>query len=173
MVHIRPALPEEAGTIAGIQISSWQTTYRGLMPEVVLENLSFGRQRDWWSGELSGGDHKVLVAEAGGKLVGFASYGPERESDPLYEGELYTLYLLQGYQRKGLGRDLFRAAAQGLMEAGMNAMLVWVLSTNPARRFYEYLGGVYLKDKPVKIGGADLVESAYGWDDLSVFDGLK
>ncbi len=45
-------------------------------------------------------------------------------------------------------------------------MLVWVLEQNPARGFYEHLGGVDLRAKPIQIGGKDLVEVAYGWRDL-------
>ncbi len=45
-------------------------------------------------------------------------------------------------------------------------MLLWVLSTNSSRGFYEKLGGRYLKTKPIDIGGEILEEVAYGWDDL-------
>jgi hypothetical protein len=47
-------------------------------------------------------------------------------------------------------------------------MLVWVLADNPARGFYERLGGRYLRQKPIEIGGIDLFEAAYGWDDIRV-----
>ena len=35
-------------------------------------------------------------------------------------------------------------------------MLLWVLSTNPARGFYEKMGGHYLNTKPIDIGGETL-----------------
>jgi hypothetical protein len=45
----------------------------------------------------------------------------------------------------------------------MTSLLVWVLADNPARKFYEALGGQYVYDKQVSIGNARLVEVAYGW----------
>ncbi len=47
-------------------------------------------------------------------------------------------------------------------------MLVRVLAENPARKFYEALGGQLLKAKPIEIGGATLDEVAYGWTDIRV-----
>ena len=45
-------------------------------------------------------------------------------------------------------------------------MLVWVLAKNPYRRFYEKLGGKYLRSQQIDIGGSSYEEIAYGWEDL-------
>jgi hypothetical protein len=45
--------------------------------------------------------------------------------------------------------------------------VVWVLAENPARRFYEALGGKIVFEKRIEIGGASLVEVAYGWEEMS------
>ena len=50
-------------------------------------------------------------------------------------------------------------------------MLVWVLTENPSRAFYERMGGRFVREAPVTICGAPLVEVAYGWDDLGMFGG--
>ncbi len=171
---IRPAVPVDVGAIARVHLSSWQTTYRGLMPDQILDNLSFSLRRDWWKNVLSDPRKmEVVVAEVYGRIVGFANYGVERENDPIYRGELYALYILKDYQKKGIGCALMKASAQGLLERGMCNMLVWVLSTNPARGFYEKMGGVHLRDKPVNLGGFDLEESAYGWDDIHALAEMK
>jgi hypothetical protein len=47
----------------------------------------------------------------------------------------------------------------------MTALLLWVLAENPARRFYERLGGQPVSTKTVTIGGVPLTEVAYGWLD--------
>ena len=39
----------------------------------------------------------------------------------------------------------------------MDSMLVWVLRDNPSRGFYEELGGRYLREQVLTIGGADLI----------------
>ena len=47
-------------------------------------------------------------------------------------------------------------------------MLLWVLKDNhPARRFYELMGGEYVAQKTITIGGTDLIEMAYGWKDIT------
>ena len=41
-----------------------------------------------------------------------------------------------------------------------------LLAENPARKFYERLGGQPVYEKPVTIGGMLLLEVAYGWQDV-------
>ena len=101
-------------------------------------------------------------------VVGFAGGGPEREGNPTYRGELYGIYLLEAYQRKGLGCRLVSAVARRLLADGFGSMLVWVLKDNrPACRFYESLGGERVGRKTIAIAGADLVEVSYGWRDIA------
>lgn len=167
-------MPNDAYAIARVHIDSWLTTYRGLIPDTVLDNLSSERRRDWWQDIVIGPQKvDVVVADDSGQVAGFAYFGAEREKDPVYHGELYAIYLLKDYQKKGLGRLLFKATADGLLTRGLNNMIVWVLSTNPARRFYEKLGGIYLRDKPEKFGEVTLQESAYGWDDIHPLAEMK
>ncbi len=51
---------------------------------------------------------------------------------------------------------------------GIAKVHIWVFAQNPSRRFYEALGGQYLKSAQFEIGGATLEEVAYGWEDVSV-----
>ncbi len=53
----------------------------------------------------------------------------------------------------------------------MTSMKVWVLADNPFRAFYEALGGKYVSEKEIVIGGAPLIEVAYGWNELNVLLG--
>ena len=110
----------------------------------------------------------MLVAEAEGEgIVGWASGGKERSEDRVYSGELYGIYILKVWQKKGIGRELVREVVRHLIKNGFESMLVWVLTDNPSRRFYESLGGKFLRSQTIKIGGADLQEVAYGWIDAS------
>jgi ribosomal protein S18 acetylase RimI-like enzyme len=79
---------------------------------------------------------------------------------------LYALYLHPDYFRQGIGKQLVQTAARRLIQDGMSSMLAWVLVQNPSRKFYEALGGKYLYEKPIEIGGASLNEVAYGWPDI-------
>jgi hypothetical protein len=45
-------------------------------------------------------------------------------------------------------------------------MLVWVLAENPYQRFYESLGGIYLREWMIDFAGEPIHEKAYGWKEI-------
>ena len=88
----------------------------------------------------------------------------ERAGEGTFAGELYAIYVLDSAQRQGYGRELVRAVAGALREMKLPDMIVWVLRENSAaRRFYERLGGIYVRSQPTTIGTATLEEVSYGW----------
>lgn len=174
MITCRRAAVEDAESIARVHVTSWRETYRGIVPDDALDRLSVERRAERWAASLADPEGEfgtVFVAESDHKIVGFASCGAEREGDPVYRGELFAIYILKFSQGRGIGRQLVRCAANDLLGRGLSSMLVWVLAENPARGFYERLGGKYLREKFIEIGGANLVEVAYGWQDIHLLAG--
>ncbi|MGD0613682.1 MAG: hypothetical protein ABSB41_19470 [Anaerolineales bacterium] len=55
------------------------------------------------------------------------------------------------------------ASVTELEQVGLTSLLIWVLAANPARKFYESLGGQFLREKEIEIGDQRQVEVAYGW----------
>ena len=171
-VHIRPARADDAAAIARVHVDSWRTTYVGIVPDEHLANLSYESSERRWHEWLAALDNAafVCVAEtARGQIMGFASGGAERENSPVYQGEMYALYLLKEYQRRGIGRQLVATVARRLQQDGFATMLIWVLAENPACAFYAALGGMPAREKMVTIGGKELREIGYGWEDLEGF----
>jgi ribosomal protein S18 acetylase RimI-like enzyme len=168
---IRPAILNDASAIAGVHVSSWRSTYSGLLPEDFLASLSDVHYAERWKRVIAAASSKVYVAQDDGEIVGFASGGRERAGEMGFEGELYAIYVLDKAQRRGFGRELVRATVRGLRELGLGDMIIWVLRDNsPARSFYERLGGVYVRTQPITIGSVTLEEVSYGWrrlDELS------
>lgn len=165
---IREATAADAPAIARVHVESWRTTYRGIVPDAVLANLSVERREQQWArvlGNAAGAEFVYVAEDEAGAVIGFASGGPEREHDPLYTGELHAIYLLAEAQGRGIGRELTRLVAERLAAAGHRAMLVWVLAENPACGFYAALGGTPVREKQIAMGGASLTEIAYGWED--------
>ncbi|HEX9098452.1 MAG TPA: GNAT family N-acetyltransferase [Candidatus Dormibacteraeota bacterium] len=161
---IRTATISDASAIARVHVSSWRSTYRGLLPDDFLESLSETNYTERWKRVITEGTSKVVVAEDGADVVGFASGGRERAGEQGFEGELYAIYVLDAAQRRGFGRELVRAMVEGLRERRLTNMIIWVLRDNrPAREFYERLGGVYVRAQPITIGSATLEEVSYGW----------
>lgn len=166
---IREANYDDAPAIARVHVDSWRSTYRGIIPDEYLGQQSYEKRESSW--------HKILksvpnnsnftyVAEnESGEVIGFANGGLERTKDPNFHGELNAIYILEKYQRKGIGRKLLWVVAQRLRESNIYSMLVWVLTENPACQFYEALGGLKVNEQQIERAGSTLVEVAYGWMD--------
>ena len=168
---IRKAVAADAAEIAAVGIVCWNETFRGIVPDSYLDKMDLAERIQWTETYLQDPnvDFYTVVAEQDGAVVGYAAGGPSRSWDTaVYQGELYTLYLLRKVHRQGIGRKLVQAVAKGLTERGYKNMLVGVLRDNPARAFYERLGATYLREGVFIIDGVEITETAYGWPDLRV-----
>ncbi len=168
---IRQATPADIPSITRVHVDAWRTTYRGIVPDSYLADLTYEGKESLWTLILGTPADKSFVYVAqdeAGQVVGFASSGPTRPNNPSYAGELYALYILESYQRRGIGRQLVTATADSLARIGMTSMLIWVFADNSARGFYEALGGQRVAEKQFELGEATLTEIAYGWLDTSV-----
>jgi GNAT superfamily N-acetyltransferase len=164
---VRPAVPGDIDDIARINVDSWRATYRGILPDAVLDDLSYAEYAVRWSLRLEEpGETLFLVATGGGHVRGFVSGGRERSGDSLYTGEIYSIYLDPACLRQGIGTLLAKGLALALRDRGHRALLVWVLSANPARNFYAALGATFVREGTLTIGGAVLSSCAYGWQDI-------
>lgn len=171
MVTIREARIEDAAGMAKVHVDSWRTTYAGIVPDSYLANLSYARREAFWYRVLSdaaANSYPFVAVNDEGEIVGFVSGGLQRNGDPAYQAELYSIYLLQAYQGQGIGRQLTRRLVEAFLQAGIQSMLLWVFADNPARRFYEALGGQYLRVEQADFDGVMVDEVAYGWPDIAV-----
>jgi len=169
MVTIREARIEDAAGMAKVHVDSWRTTYAGIVPDTYLANLSYAERENLWHdilGRASGNKYRFVAVNEEGQIVGFVSGGPKRNGDPVYQAELYSIYLLQEYQGRGIGRQLTRRLVERFLQAGIRSMLLWVFAGNPACRFYEALGGQRLRIEQADFDGVTVDEVAYGWLDI-------
>jgi ribosomal protein S18 acetylase RimI-like enzyme len=173
MTTIRPARLQDARAIARIEVETWRTTYPGMLPDRVLLRMSAERQAGTWAGFVRHRPGDVLVAEqqqaASGRsdaVVGFGNCGPQRDAVLGYAGEVYTLYIAPEAQGCGSGRLLLLGLFARLVQSGHRSALIWVVRANPARFFYERLGGKLVLHRPIPLGGAPIEAVAYGWTDL-------
>lgn len=167
---IRDARPSDAAGIAKVHVASWRCTYPGLVPDAYLVNLSEAAAAMRWHNAVRAhgpGQGALVAVDGAGTVIGFATYGGCRIPVEGYEGEFYALYLLDDAQGQGLGRRLISTMAERLQKGGKRTAVVWCLRNNPARWFYERLGGVRVAERPIRFAGAELVEIAYGWHDLA------
>ena len=101
------------------------------------------------------------MALENGTVVGFASCGAAQDFLQA-DGELYTLYLLNAFQHRGLGRALWNAVLEFAQVRKWESMVVWVLESNIlAQGFYKH-SGCKLVDRRVEVlRGLKLPEVAY------------
>jgi len=179
-IFIRPAGPADAEEIARVQAITWRATYaRQLSAESLARVETAWDARHWRHGLERVDDRAItLVLEAREVgIVGFGVAGRRRGGRDLalhpYEGEIYLLYLLPGFQGYGLGTKLMAALARVLSARGVKSALVWALATNrPAIGFYEYLGGELLMRARKPFFGEAVEEVALGWRDIQTLFGV-
>src|ERR1700682_5679493 len=167
MDMVRPATLNDAEAIARVNVATWRSAYRGLLPDDFLAALDAANYAERWTRLIGEGASLVFVAEEPDGIVGFASGGRERAGEHGFEGELYAIYVLESAERRGHGHELVRAVVGALREMKLRDMIVWVLRDNTsARHFYEQLGGVYVREQPLTIGTTTVQEVSYGWRSL-------
>ena len=117
---------------------AWRSAYRHVLPPERLEAMPIDETR--WLHRINEPPPgwTTVVADDGGRVIGFASTGPSRDQQGI--GELYAIYVEPGAWSAGAGRALIASAEAALAEAYGEATL-WVLEDNPrARKFYERAG---------------------------------
>lgn len=140
---VREAIPDDAEAIARVHVGTWQSAYRGQIPDEYLDGLSVRERGEVWRRILatSGRDEVNWVAERDGAIVGFAGAGTSRDSDGRERtGELFAIYVLADHWGAGVGGALMEKAI-GWLRAGYRSATLWVLATNErAQRFYRRWG---------------------------------
>lgn len=164
---IREATKKDISEMSRVHVNTSRTTYRGILPDDILENLTYEKREHSWhqvfNNAQKDSNFTYIAEDESGQILGFANGGIERSDNPFYQGELYAIYILESHQQKGIGRELVRVVAERLSQMEIYSMLVWVLADNPAYCFYEKLGGKKVDRKEIKRGETKLIEIAYGW----------
>jgi ribosomal protein S18 acetylase RimI-like enzyme len=165
---IRPSQGTDAHFMSRIYVKTWRDTYLSVIPFGYLFGMSESRQEQAFYNELGSKNIVSFVAEDAGRIVGFITGGSERNGDDIYSGEIYTLYVLKQFQRRGIGGKLVKSLATRLNQDGIYSMLVRVLKLNPYRRFYQKINGTYIKAERLPFAGEIMDVEAYGWLDTTL-----
>jgi GNAT superfamily N-acetyltransferase len=182
VVYIRPASTADAEAVALVRRETWLAAYAGIIRAEIIDRVTAPydaareravfASRPWRrmfvaetepAGERAAGtgaDAGTLpagpdpaVGQATG-IVGYASYGPERDLDgtpgpcpaatdspQAAVAELYALYVLPAWWSTGTGRALMQRVLDEVRAEGYQRITLWVLAGNArARRFYERSG---------------------------------
>ena len=140
---VRPAEAADAGEVAALHVEAWRETYRGILPDAMVDGLTMEEALASWQAALApASDQMAFVgANANGRLVGIASGCRSNEPSAPDAGVLDKLYIVKAGQGLGLGRRLLAAVAEALHAQGHAEMIVVVHADNPAAQFYAAMGG--------------------------------
>ncbi len=122
---VRPARPDDAPTLARLQLAVWQQAYSELLPAAALL-ADPDRQAEVWAARLDAGG-LVLLAFETVEPVGLAAVDPDLE-DGL--GQLELLHVLPRWSRRGHGGRLLGAAAAHLRGLGAGRGAWWAPETD-------------------------------------------
>ena len=99
---VRRATVDDAQPIERIRVETWRATYRGLLPDGLIDQLQPNVERRRERLRSLAPSDLAFVAEEGNDVVGYAFAGPERTQDREYAGEVYAIYVLPTAQANEL-----------------------------------------------------------------------
>jgi GNAT superfamily N-acetyltransferase len=134
-VSVRPARAGDAGAVARVQLVTWRTAYRAVLPAAVLDDWDETAATEAWRVAIAAPPtpgHGVLVALERDRVVGFAAHGPAElgaEDTPDPAGpttEIATLLVEPRWGRRGHGSRLLAAVADLARATGAARLQAWL-----------------------------------------------
>ena len=166
-MNIREATLQDAAGIAKVHVDSRRTTYKGIIPQSFLNNLSYEQRTHLWQKNTTDSNRKVYVAETEQhEIIGFV-VGEKRETNK-EDGacDLSAIYLLEQWQGFGVGKQLLKKIMHDFQQQGYHKVYVEVLAENKTRHFYQYYGAEYVKTVQLKFDDTPVDEEIYVWNDI-------
>lgn len=137
---VRDAVLADASAVAAIGKAAVPQTYKDLisdasvMEAIVEQSYAGGALRDCIARCARTEDAHFLVAERGGRIIGFVHY--DREGA---EPELHRIYVDPAQKRRGIGSALIQELHRRLAP-GTSYILMVVAANRPAVSFYQHHG---------------------------------
>ena len=133
---IRDALPADAAAILPIYNHAVLHT-----TAIWNERASDLAGREAWLAARQGAGFPVLVAEIGGAVAGYGSFGDFRAFDGYRHTVEHSVYVDPAHHRKGIGRAILAALIDRARSMGKHAMIGGVEAGNAASiALHESLG---------------------------------
>ena len=136
-----PAKANDAAAISTLRQRIWDTTYRGIYPDAVIDDFDhdWHQQRDLR--KITDPSFTVYLIRDGEKDIGYFIF-----QDADSGVQLCSLYVLQEYQHRGIGKLAFSIITDYCRKKGISR---FTCDCNPhnenAMRFYQHMGGVVIK----------------------------
>lgn len=154
---IRPALEEDAQTLAALGAETFIATFGHLYEEKDLKTfLAKNHATDVYAALLRDPEYSLWLSESSdGQAIGYAIAGPcslPVPNLPANSGELARLYLRKGAQGGGLGARLLEVALEFLTDRFEHVYLSVYSENFIAQRLYQRYGFVKIHDYFYMVG---------------------
>jgi SAM-dependent methyltransferase/GNAT superfamily N-acetyltransferase len=150
--RLRYAEVSDAAAVADYHVRCWQTSYRGLIDDALIDAMTVEETTQRWTNffstdSTSGGAHHV-VAVVDDRPVGHLTVAPSREASGSHSvernqraGEVLVLYVDPDHQSTGVGSLLLTTGVRMLRQQGFQHGVLWTVAGNdPAIGFYQRHG---------------------------------
>lgn len=132
---VRPAVPDDADTVARLLLAHWVMSPLASVTEHVVSLDPADVAQSWRDAitDPPSRRHLTLVACAGTQAVGFLAAAP---ADSDGDVEVLELVVTAGHRRQGHGSRLLRAWADLSLESMATGGVVWVSGADDAARSF-------------------------------------
>lgn len=162
-LNIRKAVVSDAESIAKINVSSWQKTYKDIFPKEFLDclcNEESLKNTILRMQENIKKDNNYLVAELNSEVVGFCKIGKSSKENFENYGEIIALYVKNSEVKKGIGEQLF-ITANNLLKETYDNNIVSCIRENPSNDFYKKMGCILVGKSDFNLKGTIYKENLY------------
>ena len=136
-----PAKANDAAAVSALRQRIWDTTYRGIYPDAVIDDFDYAwhQQRDLK--KISDPSFTVYLIRSGNENIGYFIF--QHTDSGVW---LHSLYVLREYQRKGIGKQAFSVLKEYCTERKIDRFVCNCSPHNEnAMKFYRRMGGVVIK----------------------------
>lgn len=155
-INITQAGPQDYEIIKSLAIIVWPHTYSKILSGEQLDYMfDMMYSREAYTAQINDKAHAFLLAQRGGKYIGFASY--ETNYKPGVT-KVHKLYILPNIQRSGAGQALLTAIETRAENSGNIKITLNVNRYNPALGFYLAKGFTNVASEDITIGNGYLME---------------
>ena len=168
--QLRYAEVRDAEAVGDYHVRCWQTAYRGLIADEIIDGMNVDDNVERWAGyfgsdpAVSGYQHVVALIDD--LPVGHVSVAPCRDGEPTEDpptvGELVVAYVDPDHQGVGIGSALLATAHRMLRLRDFATAVLWtVVGNDPAIGFYKrhgwHIDGT-TREVPSNDGGPSIYE---------------
>ena len=142
-INIRYATMDDADSLGFIYSQSYQTAFRGIIPDNILDDVfSFEKRSEGLRKELFEGSPANVIMYKENKPVGILTYGKSKDKDlEDLAVEILRIYILPSYWGQNIGAELMAWGVEELRQKGYSKISLWVIEENKrARKHYERMG---------------------------------